>query len=267
MKKWLGSLTLIAFLGVAVLADDRKGPEIQVIDDKISMRAEAVALGRLLRLFDMATGLKSTAPPDLANRNISVQFTNLSFSDAVQKIFEGATLDYVVVQGQGIMVTAASQAGPPTATAGAPYNPPPSEPAFDEQPFFPGGAGAANGQPFPPQMQGNYPPQPGMQGQPAMIQTPFGPIPNPRANQQNNMPMSAPGSNQPFGLANPAENPPTVSPISPFGDGAVPSFNPNLSQPNAPPANPFGNVPNGMPGMQGVPGQAPTAPVRRPPGQ
>jgi hypothetical protein len=268
MKKWLGSIVLIASLGTAAFAaDGKKGPEIQVIDNKVSIQAEAVGLGRLLRLFDMATGLKSKVPAELANRNISVRFSGLTFDQAVEKIFEGVPLDYVVILGQGIVVTSASQTGPPTATAGAPFNPPPSEPQMsDEQPFFPG----ANGQPFPGAGQqfpggvpGNMPPQQG--GQPAMIQTPFGPIPNPRANQPpNNAPMAMPGANanQPFGLTNPTTNPGVNPSTSPFGDGSVPAFNPNPSStPPQQPQNPFG-TPNGMPLIPGQP-----QPIRKPPGQ
>src|SRR5688572_10201275 len=152
MKKWLGSFVLILSLSGALLAADvKKGPEIQVIDNKVSMQADAVGLGRLLRLFDIAIGLRSKVPAELANRNISVRFTGLTFDQAVDKIFEGIPLDYIVIQGQGIVVTSASQGGTAPATAaGALFNPQPTEQQLlDEQPFFPGG------QPFPGAMPGN----------------------------------------------------------------------------------------------------------------
>ena len=50
------------------------GPDIRIIDNKVSIQAEAVPLGRLLRLLDRATGMTSKVPAELANRNISVRF-------------------------------------------------------------------------------------------------------------------------------------------------------------------------------------------------
>jgi hypothetical protein len=270
MKPWLGVIVLLAALGLSASASDDKGPFIQVIDGKVSIQAEAVPLSRLLRLFDMATGLKSKVPPELANRNLSVRFTGLSYDDAVEKIFEGVPLDYIVVKGEGITVTAASQRAPGAPgipSANSPFNSAPINPASgeqaDEQPFFtPGGPpvpGMVNGaQPFPPNAN---------QPQPAMIQTPFGPIPNPRAQQQQNnaAPMAVPGS-QPFGLTNPSGTPTG----NPLGDGSVPTYNPNPN-PMSPPVAPIGS-PNGYPINPGMipPGGVPPAPPgapRRPGGQ
>ena len=34
-----------------------KGPEIDLVDNKLSINAETIPLGRLLRLLDLATGM------------------------------------------------------------------------------------------------------------------------------------------------------------------------------------------------------------------
>jgi len=152
-----------------------KGPEIDLIDSKLSVNAEAISLGRLLQLVDQATGMKSKVPPELAIRSISVKFSGLNLDDGFRKIFQGLPLDYVVITGKGIIVTAASQtAASPGDSSPQPYNPPPAVQPGD-QPFV---------QDFPPpQAMPFQPPQQQQQAQPPMVQTPFGPIPNPRAQQ------------------------------------------------------------------------------------
>src|SRR5262249_29964065 len=147
-----------------------KGPEINIIDNKLSVSADSISLGRLLQLFDSATGMKSKVPPELANRNLSVRFSDLGLTDAVRKMFQGQTFDYVVIEGQGIIITAASQNIGGTDTPAPVYNPTPvaqpGDPPF-VQDFAP-----AQGVPF--QNPPVQPPQ--QQQQPAMVQTPFGPI-------------------------------------------------------------------------------------------
>jgi len=158
-------------------------------------------------LLDLATGMQSKVPPELANRNISVKFSGLSVDDGIRKIFQGLPFDYVTVAGQGVIVTAASQAGT-VAEAPAAYNPPmqaqqpPQQPI--DQPFnqdFPpvGQPGMLNipGQP----VQINQPQQ-----QPAMIQTPFGPIANPRAGQPA-QPAAPVTQQNPLFPASPAQQP------------------------------------------------------------
>ena len=203
MKQWLAAGFLIVCLGATVLAAT-KGPEIALVDNKLSISADSVSLARLLRLLDIATGMQSKVPADLANRTVSVKFSGLTLEDGVRKIFQGQPFDYVVVQGQGVIVTAASQMTG-TSEAGPAYNAPPPpgvqpfQPQPIEQPFTPDLPPAGVPQPIMPVMPG----QP--QQQPAMIQTPFGPIANPRAGQpiqpaapavppQNNL---FPGSFQP----------------------------------------------------------------------
>src|SRR5262245_24434658 len=107
MKRWFAGFIFLSMIGTATVAA-AKGPQVELIDSKLSINAEAISVSRLLQLIDLATGMKSTVPPELANRNVSVRFSGLSVSDGVRKIFQGLPLDYVVIAGQGIIVTAAS---------------------------------------------------------------------------------------------------------------------------------------------------------------
>jgi hypothetical protein len=234
-----------------------KGPEIRIVDDKVSIQAEAVPLSRLLQLLDQATGMTSKVPPELANRNVSVRFSDLKIDDAVHKIFEGLPLDYVLIQGHGIVVTGTSQ--PATATAGgpAPFTPPAPQESFpeDNPPFMP-----------PQVMQPN-----GAMPQPAMINTPFGPRQNPNAvpsgmpvQQQGVLPNPNAFPSQPVnsGLA------PMVAPGQPVNNpfnSSAPGFNstPGANTNTLPAASPFGAnpvFPGGTP--PGYPSPSPLPPVR-----
>ncbi len=224
MKNLLAATTIGLVLSVRLFAEE-KATDIRIIDNKVSVQADAVPLARLLRLMGEATGMESKVPPELANRNISVRFSNLSFTDAVQKIFEGQPLDYFLIEGKSITVTAlAAQTSANARSAAAP--PPQQETVFvDDNPAF-------------------APPQPPINNnQPAMIQTPFGAIPNPNARQPQQglqQPMVAPGqiqtnpfgglpglnqTNQIPGLQNsPFGQPTTISPgISPSAPNGFPS--------------------------------------------
>jgi len=233
---------IFSFVSNGFAAD--KVLDIRIVDNKVSMQAEAIPLGRLLRLLDEATGMKSKVAPELANRNISVRFADLNFEQAVHKIFEGQSLDYIVIQSQGIMVTRPSQN---LASKSASYTPPPPEPAYVEE-----------NPPFAPPVQQ----QPGQQ--PATIQTPFGPMANPNANrnqqpQQNGMsPMVAPGQpgnlnsnpnsfgNGVFGNSLPGFNGPASSPTQQQQPGTFQTpFGPTQQTP--PSANPFSSTPFGAP--------------------
>src|SRR5215475_1080515 len=107
MKRWFFNLTILASIltGQAFAAG---GPQVVNRDGKISISADHIALGSLLTLWDKATGMKSTAPPELADRKLSVHFTGLSENDAVRAIFLGQPFEYAFVQGQGIVVTSPS---------------------------------------------------------------------------------------------------------------------------------------------------------------
>jgi hypothetical protein len=229
MKRWLAAFILVSMVCSGAGAAG-KGPEINLIDNKLSVNAEGVSLGRLLQLVDMATGMKSKVPPELANRNISVKFSGLTVADAVRKIFQGQPFDYVLIGGQGVVVTAVSQ----TASGGEslpPYNPPPAAQSI-EQPFI---------QEFPTSPVVQAPPFQQQQAQPAMVQTPFGPIPNPRAQQgqPNAIQTNAPQQNslfpqigQPIGQPQTVPGFPGSQPGNPFGTPSTfgttnPGTNPN----------------------------------------
>jgi hypothetical protein len=254
MKRWSSAFLLIALV-CASLPAAPKGPQVDLIDNRLSVQAEAISLERLLQLVDRATGMKSTVPPDLAKRNISVRFSDLNIADAFRKMFQGQPLDYVVIPGQGVIVTAASQI---VSASGAE-----APPVFNSQPFNQQPFNQQNDQPFVQEfapVQGT--PFPQQQQQPPMVQTPFGPLPNPRAQQQAqpNNPLSMPGQQQnslfpqpgsPFNnnQAPPVQILPANQVNTPFG--TVSPF----GTPNAPQATPnnglFGSVPvMNLPGTQ-----------------
>src|SRR5437660_6285300 len=178
MKCWLVAFLIVFAVASTALA--AKGPEINLIDNRLSINADSISLGRLLRLLDFATGMKSKVPPELANRNISVKFSGLPLEEGMRKIFQGQPYDYVVLEGQGVIITSAQTVA--SSDSAPVYNPPPNQagvPQPIEQPFQPDFPPVAVPQPgFVPQPQ-QMPPQ----QQPAVIQTPFGPIANPRAGQ------------------------------------------------------------------------------------
>jgi len=242
MKNALAVILNVALLASTALA--AKGPDIKIIDNQVSVQVQSYPLGRLIRLLDQATGMTSKVPPELANRNISVSFSNLKFDDAIRKIFEGQSLDYIVVPGKSIMVTGLSKAQ--TATNGAaPYNPPQDN---------------NNNNPFENDNRDSFmPPQPiNPANQPAVIQTPFGPMQNPnrqaqgQAGQQPNgpMPMVLPGQSNTGinGNAGFSNNPFSSSP-NPNGQGQ--GINPGMQ------TNPFGTTPNTP---QTTPSGLPTSP-------
>lgn len=215
-----------------------KGPEVDLVDNKLSINADTITLGRLLRLVDLATGMKSKVPPELANRNVSVRFSGLSLSDGVRKIFEGQPIDYFVVPGQGVIVTASSQSL--NGTESVPVYNSPGQQAFDQQ--------------LPQDFQQGIPGQ----VQPATIQTPFGPVANPRAQQQPNAALATPGQNTLFPgtvQQNPQNQQQSQNPFAPNGPtvGIQPTTTPfgtpspfaTPSQPQAQPA-PNNNTNNNL---------------------
>lgn len=227
MRKVSKLLLGLALLQGSAFADE---PKIEVIDGKISITANAVALGRFLTLFDKAMGLKSEVKPELANQNVSVQFTDLNFNDAVRKIFQGQPLNYVVVQGKGIRVM-----GGPADRGG-------SSGVADSQPF------SSSSQPIiNTPINNSLPQQLNPQPQPANSNI-FG-APTPAANANANAPAnpSAP-------LSSPGMIPPPLGtnvPVNnPFG-GANTGGNilPNQGVPAAPAAPPPpGVLPGAAPG-------------------
>jgi hypothetical protein len=227
MKRWAAVLAFLLTVSASAAA---QGPKVYFRDNKLSVDADSVSLSRLLQLVDSATGMKSKVPADLANRSVSVQFSNLTLSDGVRKLFQGQPFDYVFVEGRSIIVTAASQtiSSPEAAPT---YNTAPAQP--DPQSFvqeLPPGLPPVQTNPAQPQTQ-----------QPPTIQTPFGPIANPRALQPQPgqpTPVSPIQQNPLFPQSGPAS---AQQPSTPFG--ATTPF----ATPNAPPNNQtnslFGSTP------------------------
>jgi len=243
MRKWLLSGILCGLLAAPAFA--AKGPEIELVDNKLSIDAETVPLSRLLRLLDMATGLKSKVPPELANRNISVKFSGLNLTEGVRKIFQGQPVDYAFIEGQGVIVTAASQNLTGAETV-APNNAGTSQPEqplvqeFQQQQALPPGGF----QPGPQQQQLQQQlQQQQQQQQPPTIQTPFGPLPNPRANQQQlpNTPGQVNPANTLFPNSPQNQAQPGGQTNTPFQN----TFPQNQGQPVAPNGQPVNSAPFG----------------------
>lgn len=195
--------------------------QIDVVDGKISMTAQAVPLGRLLTLFGRAVGIEAKVKPGLENKNISVRFTDLKFNDAVRKIFEGQNLNYVVIQGKAITVTELADTSAAASASSSSSN-------FSNAPVF-----------SPPPI--NQPTQNPVQNLP--VTNPFGgPAPAAANTNTTPAPVSGPGmAPPPIGASNPL--------INPVGGGA-----PNPMGGNAPPP-PTPSGPGAVPGTPGaIPG-------------
>jgi hypothetical protein len=120
MKRWFFILIILATIILPGQAFAAGGPQVVNRDGKISINADHITLGSLLSLWDKATGTKSTVPPELADRKLSVHFSGLSENDAVRAIFLEQPFEYAFVQGQGIIVTS-----PSSSVAETQPNPPP----------------------------------------------------------------------------------------------------------------------------------------------
>jgi hypothetical protein len=261
MRKWLLSGVICGLLAAPAFA--AKGPEIELVDNKLSIDAETIPLARLLRLLDMATGMKSKVPPELANRNISVKFSGLDLAAGVRKIFQGQPVDYAFIEGQGVIVTAPSQnltgteTVPPNNGGSTQQDQPLVQELQQQQPLLPG---------FQPGIQGQQQQQQQQQQQPATIQTPFGPITNPRANQQlPNTPTSAPGqvnqANTLFQNSAPQNQGQPAQANTPFPN-TIPQ---NQAQPAVPNGQPVNSSPFGTPSPFGTATPSGTQPQSNPP--
>jgi len=109
MKSILAGLSLTVFLASMAFAAG-KGPEIQVVDGKVSIQADQITLSRFLHLLDQATGMTSKVSPELANQKISVRVEGLDLDTAIRKSFQGQPWNYSVIQGKGINVIDRAQA-------------------------------------------------------------------------------------------------------------------------------------------------------------
>jgi hypothetical protein len=159
MKRWLESFILATLLAAHASAAGSE-PRVVYFQQKVSVDAKSTPLSRLLRLWDEATGMRSSVPSELASQTVTVKFSELPLDEAARRIFEKLPLDYVFIEARGIIVTGRSQVPAGRAAAGAR---PPNEGAPD----------TANPSP---QKKPNAPalkPSP-----PPPTPTPFGPIPN-----------------------------------------------------------------------------------------
>jgi hypothetical protein len=175
----VGVIALIGILPGIGLAEGN-GPVAMNVDQKISIRAEDVTLGNLLRLWDQATGMHSTVPAELKNTTLSVSFAALSVNDALRKIFDGRPFGYVATKDQVVVTPRAS-----------------SEPVAETEPL-PGAADEQTPEVSQERVMAETvrmkPPPP----EPTYIPTPFGMI------------VSPPGVDRPF-----IQLPPTSVPPSP----------------------------------------------------
>jgi len=236
--KTIASMIISLVLAGSLYAAD---PEIAIVEGKVSISALQVPLGRILSLLDKATGLTSEVKPELANRMVSVRFTELPLKDAVQKIFEGQPFNYLYIEGKGVKVTDLAVPGNPTAIPvanTAPVNTPPAAPLAPASVIT---------SPPPPPSNAGAPPSAGPVSQPNPIvittssPAPAAPQPSANSNSAVTVPGQLPppiGSNNPFG--NPAAAPAAPAaptPTPPVNTGPPPA-NVYTAAPAAPPTQP-----------------------------
>ena len=235
-------LVFSVLLGLSLLQGSAfafQGPEIQVVDGKITMSAQAVPLGQLLTLLDRAMGLKSEVmKPELANRNISVRFSGLDLEGAVVKIFEGQPLNYILNKSKGITVIEQASGGGITSAASSPITTTFSDSPITNAPLQPGvptvqpivtNAQGANAQPTPANPNNPFGAAPGPN--PAAANTPSGPgqlggTPGqigPPVGGNNPLISPAGAPTQPAGVIFPGpQTNPAPQPAGPGASGATP---------------------------------------------
>jgi hypothetical protein len=162
MRRWIPVLIVAGILLLASTAVG-SGPEIINRDGKISVNADDVPLGDLLRLWDQATGMQSSVPPELSGHKLTVHFTDLNINDAVRTIFVGQPFGYGLMQGRGVVVT-----GPATEVAETEGE---SEPIVDTNTTEP--VEAYDGSQIQRMKPEIAPPEP------VAVPTPFGPVVSP----------------------------------------------------------------------------------------
>jgi hypothetical protein len=208
MKWWLESFILATLLAAHAFATESE-PRVVYFQQKVSVDAKSIPLSRLLRLWDEATGMRSSVPRELASQTVTVKFSELPLDEAVRRIFEKLPLDYVFIEARGIIVTGRSQA--PAAPAAA-----------EVPPVNEGAPEAAN--PLPQKK----PNAPALKPPPPPILTPFGPIPNTGEKPVIELPP-VPGAPPP---------PPFFAPTAPFAPLPDSGENPVLELPPVPGAPP-----------------------------
>jgi hypothetical protein len=247
---WRLLLSLVLLQGIAVAQIQTQpqtpapAPEIEVVDGKISMSALGMPLSRVVALLDRAMGFKSKVAPELASRPISVRFKDLPLKAAVQKIFEGQSLNYSLIEGKGLDVPSVALGGGTTST-GSPFP--------DSAPITQTPLGAS---PIQPEVPINNP-----AGQPAQAATPIGVAPNP-ANPNNPAPAA---NTPPPGVAAPGQLPSPIGGVNPLTQpvgapavgAAAPAVGFPLSTPPPPQPGGPGTVGGATPGTISTPGTIP----------
>ena len=237
---------LVALLCMSAMVD-AADLDVRIVDDRISISASAVPLAELLAALDAVAGTESSVAIELRNRNVSVQFSGLSLDNAVEKVFEGLGLNFLVVGGRRIMVTAVS-GGPDGVTRGlsttagtsTPARPAAPAPAaanpFQMQGFqgqaAPQRVAQPGGNPF--GVPGQAAPQSG--AQPRVIQTPFGPIAAPERD-------TPPPDGGPTGAGGFPTSETPDSRTNLFGNTSPRMLDLNKQQPNIPSPAPAPTVP------------------------
>src|SRR6266581_2238080 len=118
-KKWLESVILAALLAAHTFAAGSE-PQVVYFQQKVSVHARSIPLSRLLRLWDEATGMRSSVARELTSQTVTVNFSELPLGEAVRRICEKLSLDYVFIEGRGIIVTGRSKAPAASAVAEGP---------------------------------------------------------------------------------------------------------------------------------------------------
>ena len=253
MKRWLESFILATLLAAHAFAAGSE-PRVVYFQQKISVDAKSTPLSRLLRLWDEATGMRSSVPRELASQTVTVKFSELPLDEAVRRIFEKLPLDYVFIEARGIIVTgsqvpagrAAAGARPPNEGAPEAANPlprqkpnapvlKPTPPPPIPTPFGPIPNTGEKPVPELPPVQG-APPAP-----PFFAPTvPFAPLPDSGENPVLELPPMY-GAPSPAKFFAPAPAPPPVPPVNTQDDlfGPLPIYR----APNAPPLSPPGPPP------------------------
>jgi len=215
------------------------GPEIEVVDGKISMSALSVPLSRVISMVDRAVGLQSKVAPEVASRSISVRFKELPLKDAVQKIFEGQPFNYSLIEGKGIQVIGLAQGG--TSGTSSFVDSPPVQSPINQAPF-------PNPTPVQPTNAVQVNPATGQPVSPANTAIPTGALVGP-ANSAPSA-VAAPGAPvQPGQMPPPiGANPPTIPIIAQPAAGLPVTTTPAPQQPAAPGTLGGGVTPGAIPG-------------------
>jgi len=108
MKGWVEFFILAILLAAHAFASESE-PRVVYFQQRVSIEAKSIPLSRLLRVWDEATGMRSSVPQDLASQTVTVNFSELPLDEAVRRTFEKLGLDYIFNEGRGIIVTGRSQ--------------------------------------------------------------------------------------------------------------------------------------------------------------